>query len=61
MINYELKGLKSELAAIDRKIQLELAKENQPKEGELQEQIANSDVVQEATKPKETQCKVLRS
>jgi hypothetical protein len=29
----ELKGLKSELAALDRKIQLELAKENQPKEG----------------------------
>jgi hypothetical protein len=53
--------VKSELAAIDRKIQLESAKENQPKEGELQEQIANSDVVQEATKPKETQCKVLRS
>lgn len=26
MINYELKGLKSELAALDRKIQLELAK-----------------------------------
>ena len=36
----ELKGLKSELAALDRKIQLELAKENQPKEGELQEQVA---------------------
>ena len=48
----ELKGLKSELAVLDRKIQLELAKENQPKEGELQEQIANSDVVQEASKQK---------
>ena len=30
----KLKGLKSELAAIDRKIQLELAKDNEPKEGE---------------------------
>ena len=56
----ELKGLKSELAAIDRKIQLELARENQPKEGELQEQIANSDVVQDELKLKETPCKVLR-
>ena len=42
----ELKGLKSELAALNRKIQLELAKDNEPKEGELKEQVANSDVVQ---------------
>ena len=56
----ELKGLKSELAAIDRKIQLELAKENQPKEGELQEQVVNSDVVHEVMKPKGDTSKVLR-
>lgn len=55
----ELKGLKSELAAIDRKIQLELAKDNEPKQGE-QQPVANSDVVQEAPKSKETQSKGLR-
>ncbi|WP_073211347.1 hypothetical protein [Xylanibacter ruminicola] len=60
MINYELKGLKSELAAIDRKIQLKLAKENQPKEGELQKQVANSDVVKKSPKAKGTLCKGLR-
>ena len=48
----ELKGLKSELAALDRKIQLELAKENQPKQGE-QEAVANSDVVPYMPKAKE--------
>ena len=32
MINYELKGLKSELAALDRKIQLELAKDKEPEQ-----------------------------
>lgn len=55
----ELKGLKSELAAIDRKIQLELAKENQPRQGE-QEAVANSDVVSDEPKIKEMPCKGLR-
>jgi hypothetical protein len=45
----ELKGLKSELTALDRKIQLELAKEKQSKEGELQEQVAYSDVATDVT------------
>ena len=54
----ELKGLKSELAALDRKIQLELAKE-QPTQGE-QEAVANSDVMPDAVKTKETQNKGLR-
>ena len=51
----ELKGLKSELAALDRKIQLELAKDKEPQQ---QQAVANSDVVQE--KPKETPNKGLR-
>jgi len=55
-----LKGLKSELAALDRKIQLELAKENQPKQGK-QEAVANSDVVLDMPKVKETPNKGLRS
>ena len=55
----ELKGLKSELAALDRKIQLELAKENQPRQGE-QEAVANSDVVSDEPKIKEMPCKGLR-
>jgi len=50
-----LKGLKSELAALDRKIQLELAKDKEPQQ---QQAVANSDVVQE--KPKETPNKGLR-
>ena len=36
----ELKGLKSELAALDRKIQLELAKDNEPQQ---QQAVANGD------------------
>ena len=52
----ELKGLKSELAAIDRKIQLELAKDNEPEE----QAVVNSDVVQEESRPKETSSKGLR-
>ena len=60
MINYELKGLKSELAAIDRKIRLKLAKENQPKEGELQKQVANSDVASDVTYRHNSQRKRLR-
>ena len=39
----ELKGLKSELAALERKIQLELSKDNEPKQEE-QQAVANSDV-----------------
>lgn len=56
----ELKGLKSELAALDRKIQLELAKENQPKQGELQEQVVNSDVATDVTCRQDSQRKGLR-
>ena len=44
----ELKGLKSELAAIDRKIQLELAKDKEP-----QQQVANGEMdVGEVSQPK---------
>ena len=52
----ELKGLKSELASLDRKIQLELAKEKEPEE----QAVVNSDVVQEESRPKETSSKGLR-
>ena len=52
----ELKGLKSELASLDRKIQLELAKEKEPEE----QAVVNSDVVQEESRPKETSTKGLR-
>ena len=55
----ELKSLKSELAAIDRKIQLELAKDKEPQQGE-QEAVANSDVVPDVPKVKETPNKGLR-
>ena len=55
----ELKGLKSELAALDRKIQLELAKDKEPQQGE-QEAVANSDVVPDVPKVKETPSKGLR-
>ena len=45
---YELKGLKSELAAIDRKIQLELTKNKEP-----QQQVANGEMdVGEVSQPK---------
>ena len=53
----ELKGLKSELAALDRKIQLELAKEKEP---EQQQKVANGDDVVEASPHKETPNKGLR-
>jgi len=44
----ELKGLKSELAALDRKIQLELAKDKEP-----QQQVANGEMdVGEVSQPK---------
>ena len=48
----ELKGLKSELAAIDRKVQLELTKNNEPKKDETQS-VASSNVVQERSKSKD--------
>ena len=54
----KLKGLKSELAAIDRKIQLELAKDKEP---EQQQKVANGDDVQELPKPKDTHMQGLRS
>ena len=53
----ELKSLKSELAAIDRKIQLELAKEKEP---EQQQNIANGDDVVEVSPHKEAPSKGLR-
>ena len=53
----ELKGLKSELAALDRKIQLELAKDKEP---ERQQAVVNSNVVQEESRPKEPPSKGLR-
>lgn len=45
----ELKGLKSELAALDRKIQLELAKDNEPQQDE-QKKVVNSEVMPEMQK-----------
>ena len=53
----ELKGLKSELAALDRKIQLELAKDKEP---EQQHKVANGDEVVEVSPHKETPSKGLR-
>ena len=53
----ELKGLKSELAALDRKIQLELAKDKEPKQ---QQKVANGDDVVEVSQHKETSSKGLR-
>ena len=52
----ELKGLKSELAAIGRKIQLKLAKGKEPNQEE-QQTIANSNVVKKSPKAKGTLCK----
>ena len=52
----ELKGLKSELAAIDRKIQLELAKDN----GQEQKAVTNSDIINETPQKKESPSKGLR-
>ena len=46
----ELKGLKSEQAALDRKIQLELAKDNEPQQ---QQAVANGDEVVEVVPQKE--------
>ena len=51
----ELKGLKSELAALDRKIQLELAKD---KESE-QQNVVNSEEKEEVLPQKESQGKGL--
>ena len=48
----ELKSLKSELAALDRKIQLELAKDNEPQQ---QQAVANGDEVVEVSPHKESQ------
>ena len=53
----ELKGLKSELAALDRKIQLELAKDDEPQQ---QKAVANGDEVAEVVSPKETPSRGLR-
>ncbi len=55
----ELKGLKSELAAIDRKIQLELAKDNEP-EQEERKAVANGDVIPEMPQARESQSRGLR-
>mgnify|MGYP007056167240 CR=1 FL=1 len=46
----ELKGLKSELAALDRKIQLELAKDNEPQQ---QQAVANGEEVADVSPHKE--------
>ncbi len=51
----ELKGLKSELAALDRKIQLELAKDNEPQQ---QQAVANGEPV-DVSPHKETSSKGL--
>ena len=59
-IKDDIVGLKYKLAALDRKIQLELAKENQPKEGELQEQVVNSDVATDVTYRQDSKRKGLR-
>ena len=53
----ELKGLKSELAALDRKIQLELAKDNEPQQ---QQAVANGDEVVEVSSHKETPSRGLK-
>ena len=53
----ELKGLKSELAALDRKIQLELAKDKEPQQ---QQAVANGDDVVEVSSQKETPSKGLK-
>lgn len=54
----ELKGLKSELAAIDRKIQLELAKDKEPEQ--QQQAVANGEEVADVSPHKETPSKGLR-
>ena len=48
------------LQQLGRKIQLELAKENQPNEGELPDQVANSDVATDVTCRQDSQRKGLR-
>jgi len=53
----ELKGLKSELAALDRKIQLELAKDNEPQQ---QQAVVNGDDTIEVAPHKDTPSKGLR-
>ena len=53
----ELKGLKSELATLERKIQLELSKDKEPQQ---QQAVANGSEVIEAAPQKETPSKGLR-
>ena len=48
----ELKGLKSELAALDRKIQLELAKDNEPQQ---QQAVANGEQMAQESDSKSLQ------
>ena len=48
----ELKGLKSELAALDRKIQLELAKDNEPQQ---QQAVANGEQMAQKSDSKSLQ------
>lgn len=57
----ELKGLKSELAALDRKIQLELAKDKEPEHGEQQEKVANGTDGIESAQVKEAPSKEAKS
>jgi len=54
----ELKSLKQELAALDRKIQLELAKDNEPTQ--QQQAVVNVEHTVEEVSPKETRTKGLR-
>ena len=57
----ELKGLKSELAALDRKIQLELAKDKELEHGEQQEKVANGTDGIESAQVKEAPSKEAKS
>ena len=57
----ELKGLKSELAALDRKIQLELAKDKEPELGEQKEKVANGTDGIESVQVKESPSKEAKS
>ena len=55
----ELKGLKSELAALDRKIQLELAKDNEPQQ-DGQKKVVYSEVMPDMQKTNQTPNKGLK-
>lgn len=55
----ELKGLKSELAALDRKIQLELAKDDEPQQ-DGQKKVVNSEVMPDMQKTNQTPNKGLK-